>query len=380
MNNSPFQFGQVVSKGSFVNRREQLERFKQEVSSGIHQILISPRRWGKSSFVKQAMIETADNKSVVYCFIDLFSIRSEKEFFETLSRKVIKATHTKTEEVISSLREFLNGLKPRIELSADPSQQFTIGFDWQGVDSHSDEVLNLAERIAERKNIRLVLCFDEFQNIVEFTDSLSFQKLLRSQWQHHKHVTFCLCGSKRSMMAEMFEKPKMPFYRFGNTFYLNKISKNEFVEYLVNQFSKTGKTIEPKIAEEIVDIMDRHPYYVQQLAHFVWMSSDKKAKKKCLATAIDTLFSFNTILYQRIFEDLSNQQVNLVKAIVLGKSDKLTSKNIITQFNLGTSATVLRSLEALEKKEVIDRFTSEIEFIDPGFKLWLKGYVFKNNN
>lgn len=106
------------------------------------------------------------------------------------------------------------------------------------------------------------------------------------------------------------------------------------------------------------------------------METKKTAGEKELQSAINVLYTFNEILYQRIFEDLSIQQINLLKALVLGKSEKLTSKAVIEMYNLGTSATVLRSLEALEKKEVIDRFSSNIEFIDPGFKMWLNDKIF----
>jgi AAA+ ATPase superfamily predicted ATPase len=377
---SPFDFGQVVSKDNFVNRKAQLERFKQEVSSGIHQILISPRRIGKSSFVKQAMMESLADKSIVYCFLDMFSIRSEQEFFENLSRKVMQATHTKSEEILNSLRQFLSGLKPRLELSPDPLQKYNIGFEWESLAKHADEVLNFPEKLAVQKNIRLVICLDEFQNISEFTESLSFQKLLRSQWQHHKHVTYCLYGSKRSMMSEMFEKQKMPFYRFGTTFYLDKISEKEFEAYIHRRFEFTGKSIEAEVASKIVNTMESHPYYVQQMAHLVWMETHKKATMQEFEKAMEMLFTFNTILYQRIFEDLSIQQINLLRALVMGGTHlKLTSKKVINDYKLGTSATVLRSLEALEKKEVIDRFTSEIIFIDPGFRLWLRDRVFIRN-
>ncbi len=376
--NTPFYFGQVVSKENFVNRRVQLERFKQEVKSGIHQILISPRRWGKSSFVKQAMTESIKDKTLVYCFIDLFSIRSEQEFFETLSRRIVAVTHTKSDEVLKSIGQFLKGLKPRLEMSPDPTLSYNIKFEWEKNSKNFDEILNFPEKLAIQKKIRLVICLDEFQNVSEFTNGLQFQKLLRSQWQHHKNVTYCLYGSKRSMMSELFEKQKMPFYRFGTTFYLDKIKKEEFVDYIIQRFDFTSKKINSTLAEKIVNLMERHPYYVQQFSHFVWIETKKIATDLEFQKAIDLLFVFNSILYQKIFEDLSNQQINLLKVLVFeNEKVQLTSKNIIQKYQLGTSATVLRSLAALEKKEVIDRFTSQIEFIDPGFKFWLKIKIFE---
>ena len=39
--------------------------------------------------------------------------------------------------------------------------------------------MNLPERIAKEQGVRLVVCIDEFQQIGEFTDSLTIQKRLR---------------------------------------------------------------------------------------------------------------------------------------------------------------------------------------------------------
>lgn len=51
----------------------------------------------------------------------------------------------------------------------------------------------------------------------------SLWKHLRSHWQRHGHVAYCLYGSKRHMMLEVFTNPSMPFYKFGNLMFLKKI-------------------------------------------------------------------------------------------------------------------------------------------------------------
>jgi uncharacterized protein len=90
------------------------------------------------------------------------------------------------------------------------------------------EVLQLPEKIAAKKNINVVICIDEFQNIESFKDSLAFQKKLRTEWQHQQMVTYCLYGSKQQMMTSLFEKQSMPFYRFGDVIYLSKIKRKEW--------------------------------------------------------------------------------------------------------------------------------------------------------
>lgn len=54
---TPFEYGTTVNRNAFTNRRKDLARLKGNMAGGISSILISPRRWGKSSLVEQAAIE-----------------------------------------------------------------------------------------------------------------------------------------------------------------------------------------------------------------------------------------------------------------------------------------------------------------------------------
>lgn len=58
----------------------------------------------------------------------------------------------------------------------DPTNEISIDFDWEEVKRNPDEVLDLAEKIARKKGLKIVICVDEFQNIAEFTDPDYFQK------------------------------------------------------------------------------------------------------------------------------------------------------------------------------------------------------------
>lgn len=73
------------------------------------------------------------------------------------------------------------------------------------------------------------------------------------------------------MMEQMFQNASYPFYRFGDFFYLNKISEKDWVEYICQRFESTGKHISEELAREICLVTDRYSSYVQQLAWFVWL-------------------------------------------------------------------------------------------------------------
>ncbi len=372
--NSPFLYGKTVSEATFTNRSADLKRLKQNLQNQINTILISPRRWGKSSLVKKAALEIANNKTKVI-MLDLMSIRNEEEFYKQFAAETIKATSNKITEWIENAKQFFKQVTPRISVGTDPTEDFEISFEWKELEKHYKEILNLPQRIAEEKNISIIICIDEFQNCGTFNEPSLFQKRLRTEWQHHSKVTYCLYGSRQHMMAELFEKQSMPFYKFGDVVYLPKIERLDWIKFISTQFANTAREITEEQANTIAAFVEDHSYYVQQLSFLVWVSTTKKVSTEIIRAAVDTLLSQNAILYTRDTEELSNVQHNFLKAVASGINIGLSSKDVMHQYKLGTSANVQKIKKALVQKELIDTSVGAIYFIDPVYLLWFKKYI-----
>ena len=374
---SPFLFGSGVSKATFVNREEEIKRLSINFRSGINTIMISPRRWGKSSLVLETSRRMQNEKKIRFCFIDLFSIHTEHEFYQALSREALKATSTKVEDWIKAGREFFKGIIPRFSVGIDPQHDFSVNFDWKQAEQHRNEILQMPEEIATKRGIRLVVCLDEFQNIKYFRDSEKVEKNLRAVWQHHKNVSYCLYGSKRHMMIDLFNSPSRAFYRFGDMFFLQKISKEHWEKFIVEKFLGTDKFITKVNAAQIVDTMQCHSYYVQQFAHLVWMHTQKKVSEETIQTSLGELLNFNALFYQTVIENLSATQINFLHALVNG-IEKFTAVEAMRTYSLGTPRNVTKSKIALEGADIIDVSGGKVAFLDPAFELWVKGVYFKN--
>jgi AAA+ ATPase superfamily predicted ATPase len=219
---APIVFGKLATEAAFTNRTEELNYLLQNFQSGINTILISPRRWGKSSLVLKAT-EKIESRKIRTCSFDMFNTRSQEEFYEQLSQSVISATSGKISEFVENTKEYIGKFIPKINLANEANQEISLSLDWEEIRKDPTDILNLAEKIAARKNIKIIICIDEFQNIGNFEHAVDFQKKLRAAWQRHKHVTYCLYGSKRHMMMDVFTKPSMPFYKFGDLIFLEKI-------------------------------------------------------------------------------------------------------------------------------------------------------------
>ena len=135
---------------------------------------------------------------------------------------------------------------------------------------NEDEILNLPQKIAQSKGIKFVICLDEFQDLVRFKDSSLFEKKMRAVWQKQKDVTYCIYGSKRHMMSDIFNNSNRPFYRFGEFMYLQKITEDSWIKFLQTSFKSTGKKISKPLAIRVAELMKCHSWYVQQFAYCLW--------------------------------------------------------------------------------------------------------------
>lgn len=372
---APFLFGKTVSEDAFTNRQADIKRLTGNLQNRINTILISPRRWGKSSLVKKVTEQISSRKTRVV-MLDLLRIRNEEEFYKTLAKETIKATSNKLTEWIETGKLFLNHITPKISLGTDPMQDFDISFEWKELEKHYAELLNLPQKIAKKKKLHLILCIDEFQNCESFRESKLFQKRLRTEWQHHHDVTYCLYGSRQHMMTELFEKQSNPFYKFGDVIYLPKILRNDWINFIQEQFRSTKKNINEELANLIAAMAQDHSYYVQQLSYLVWIATTKTVTDTIVLSAIDDLLAQNSMLYTRDTENLTNAQFNFLKAVAEGVHSGLSSKEVLNKYQLGTSANVLKIKRGLIQKELIDD-SNGIHFLDPVYERWFKKNILK---
>lgn len=376
-NEAPFVFGVRVEGDTFTDRKEETKRLKMNFLYGVNTILISPRRMGKTSLVEKvsSMVEC---ESLKIAKIDAFGCRSENDFINAFATAVVRATSTKWEEWIENAKTFLSRFIPKISIGQDPISDFSIALEYNKSNTVTEDILQLPETIAKQKGIKIVICIDEFQQIADFPDSLTFQKKLRSIWQLQRNVSYCLYGSKKHMMETMFQSQSHPFYRFGDIFYLNKIAESDWVEFICNRFKVTGKEISPELATEICSVTDRYSSYVQQLSWLVWLRTTFSATKEDVEYGIDHMLDACEPLFIQQTESLSSYQMNFLRALTDGVTTGFTRSEILNNYQLGTAANISRLKKALTEKDLIALTApKKLQISDPILALWLKRRVWK---
>ncbi len=376
METMPFIFGKTVESLNFTNREQEKKRLVNNFYSLVNTVIISPRRWGKSSLVKVAAKEIArKNSKIRVCFLDTFNVHSESEFYTYFAKEIVKSTSNKWEEWAQNAKKFLSHLVPKISFSADNQAEVSFGVSLNDIKQSPDEILDLAENLAKSKKIKIIVCIDEFQSIGNFSDTISFQQKLRAHWQHHKNVAYCLYGSKRHMLVDIFANVNMPFYKFGDIMFLNKIENEVWGKFLQKRFNDTNKKITIEQGRYLANRVDNHPYYVQQLAQQVWLRTKRSCDIDIIDEALSSIKDQLALLFAGLVETLSIGQINYLHAIING--EKTFGKETLDKYRIGTSANVNRIKSALQSKDVIDITPNKIEIQDPVFKLWLKENYFK---
>lgn len=371
MGNKPFVFGVATSGDNFTDREKETARLLLNFQHGINTVLISPRRWGKTSLVqKVCRLAQSDTLKVVY--LDIFSCRSDRDFYDAFAAAVIKQTSSKLDEWLENVKLFLSRISPKVSMGADPMTDFSVSLELNPKSDDIDEILQLPEKIAQKKGYNIVVCIDEFQQIAEFKDSKTFQKRLRSVWQLQKSVSYCLFGSKKHLMNELFEKKSLPFYKFGDAIYLSKIDTSDWVDYICSRFEVTGKHISKELAEKICHKVDNHSSYVQQLAWLVWIHTDKIATEQDFEDACQDILDQNTPLFEKQTENLTTYQFNFLKAVIDGIDSEFASQDVLVKYQLGSSANISIVKRALVKKELIEIEKRRVYIPDPVMKVWLK--------
>jgi hypothetical protein len=367
---NPFVFGSATSGEQFTDRVKDTQRLLANFTHGISSILISPRRWGKTSLV-QKVSKLARGKDIKVVNIDIFSCRNADDFYLLFATEVIKQTANKWEEWAENAKKFLSAMIPKISFGVDPQTDFSVSLDFSNL-KFNDDLLDLPQKIAKEKGFQVVVCIDEFQQVSEFSDHVHFQKKLRSVWQLQADVSYCLYGSKKHLMSELFSKQSMPFYKFGDVFFLQKICTEDWIPFICERFESTGKSISQDLAKKICDTVENHSSYVQQLAWNVWVKTDNVASNEDVESAVTDLFNQNSMLYYQYIDGLSGFQMNFLRALADGKNSEFTKSEILKNYQLGTSANVKRLKNALEKKELIDIAGKIVTFNDPVFKRWFQ--------
>src|SRR5687768_17551678 len=379
---NPFVYGEIVSAAAFADREEERARLGADLAAGQKVFLISPRRYGKSSLVRDVMRGLA-NQNILTVEVTVAASSSYIGFLESYAQALV-AADTPASRLRRWATELLGAIRPELRLDADPTGRARFAVAFPAVRSARDaarvatEVFALPARIAGARKQRMAVALDEFQAIAAF-DGGTIEHALRTAVQEQRHVGYVFAGSEPSLMERMLG-PRRPFYKAGPVMRLEKINAHDFAAFIESRFQGSGIRPEVGLGEAIVDLAANVPFDVQRLAHETW--DDVKAAGRKTAGADDLHATLTRLLgeQQTVFEEswqrLTLPQRAVLRALVIEEGRELMSADVRARHRLAGTSTVQAALAALLRQDIITKDGARYVAVDSLYREWVARKTF----
>ena len=362
---------------AFIGRKQEITRLNSNIQHGYHTLLLSPRRYGKTSLAKKVI--TAGHYPWVE--VDFFIVQNEL----SIEQKILKGVQSILDQIDAPER----WINPLVKFFRHASKTWSVSI--KGVkleitpEHHKDipgnilEALNALEHILAKTNQRVVLFLDEFQEIAKLANSTAIEGAIRHFAQASKHVVFIFSGSSRHMLKHMFDDESRPLYALCKEINLDRLPAEDYQEYLNKIAHKTwGVDLSTDTFNKIMELTTCHPRYVYSLCMYLW---DYKETSSQGPHAVDVLTVWNMIMTERMkdFREIllkrSPGQIRILSLLAIEEDrQQLSGQQSQSKLTLSSSA-IVQALKILEQDDYIERLeTGGYRIIDPMLKATLVHY------
>jgi len=367
---NPFAYSNYVTGESFCNRRKELSELLRYIKGSQNVLLYSHRRYGKSSLIRQVFREINENHlNIGTMHVELYGTVSEKDFI-TKTFQGLNQLESNFERLLKSASKVLKNIK--LNLSIDPttgSTSISPSFEVVNEKIILEELMNILSKYSQKR--RLVIAFDEFQEIANYTEE-GFEKRLRSFIQQHQNICYIFSGSRQHMITEMFNSNSRAFYKLAESFPLNKIETKYYIPWIQKLFNQKNVRLPAELIEEIVARFENHPMYIQNFLFHLWAEPGKKGYSPEIIDRIENaIIEKRSLEHTALWETLSINQKKTLKLILLNNGANLFNADSLKSVNLKTGSLVTKALSSLIKKEIIVKNKSYL-IQDIVFKKWLQ--------
>jgi hypothetical protein len=379
---NPFVYGEVVPGEAFVDRESELDRLVADLGSGQKVFLISPRRYGKSSLIRQTL-ESLRRRGALTIDLTVSAYSSYLAFLEGYAR-AIASVESKWDRARVWLTEAIASTRPEIRFEPKDSglARFSVAFPQvttaRDVNRLANEVFALPGKLAAERKRTIVVALDEFQAIDSFNGG-SVEHALRAAAQHQRQVGYVFAGSEPSLMDKMIG-PRRPFYKAGPVMRLQKISPTIFGDFIERRFTKSGIKPEAGVADAILDLAGNLPYDVQRLAHETWDDVRARGARKVtledLHATLARLLSEQETIFEALWQRLTLQQRATLRALVLQGGREIHSADARARHRLGGPSTIQKSIAALTKQDVLLKDGPRYLVVDSLLREWVARHTF----
>ena len=367
-----FKFGQLLSKEDICDRQKEVRLLNGVCKTNGRAVVYGRRRFGKSSVVKNVILEDFldKNKKSLAIYADLFQLDSMEDmtlrlqigFEQALSKRVGIKTF------LNSIQKYLKHF--RVEITMDSlSGAPTIAFAGQ----HMKDEKSLSEMFLAIKDLskeyRTLLVLDEFQDIKRIQ---GLEARLRSEIQSLNRTAVILLGSKKHILREIFHDESKPFYGFGIDVEFKEIARADWLPYIEQRFAPCKLTIEQEGVIEICNLMRDVPNSIQELCQ--WITLSGQTGFLTIPRIHDDLSDLIENKSSRYIEKLASLSIKEKMVLIATAKVEPVSSITSTKFLQATrvSATATRAtILRLTDQGILDLTENGYFITDPIFRLFL---------
>jgi AAA+ ATPase superfamily predicted ATPase len=360
---NPFKFGGLVTGKDFADRESEMAEILREVRGGTNIVLFSVRRMGKSSLLVELM--RRHRGEFIWVYVDLYGVTTKSRLVEVYMSAIAKGAYGTAKKVAEGVRELVKGSRLRLVLNdkGEPGVELSMG---EPTVPEIQEIMDTPEEIARKKRKRLVVVFDEFQEIGAL-DGVALLKAMRSRIQTHKHVSYIFAGSKRHLLLSIFEEREGAFYKSARPMELGPIPKEDFEKFVIDRFSASGGRIDSETASGVVEAARGNTYYAQQIAHELFDISPRP-KSRDLESAITASLAHQSPVFQLLWDSVKSPSQRGYLLAVAREGRSSPRSVLIEKYGLKSHSHIQKAVSQLDARGV----TENGEIVDPMFVLWLR--------
>jgi hypothetical protein len=356
---------------AFCNRENERKRLLKNIKSGQHTLLLSPRRYGKTSLVRYVLNESGLVFGEADLFVAIDAKRIEQQVLSGI-KMVFRMAGTSVDQTLRVVREFFKSRDSKwvigtqgLNLALVPSQ------DSDPATNIMDALLALETLLAQRKK-RAVIFLDEVQELGEVAEGRGIEGAIRHVAQETKYLAFVFSGSNRHLLSRMFFDKTRPLYKLCDRIVLERIAEIDYEKHLNKMAKKRWKkTLTAAALSTLFTLTECHPYYMNNLCLRLWDSSLQKIPTpEIIQTIWDAFVIEERAEIMRELLVLSSGQRKLLIELAGGWQSGFTRKDMLKKLDI-SSASVTEALRTLEHKDYIQLGKEGYTIIDPLIKATL---------
>ena len=351
---------------AFCNRINELKQLNTNIKKSRHTVIYSPRRYGKSSLVNKIVTDL----NLPYATIDLFLAHDDRMITKRIMigiSGIISQILTPSEKILKKVQDHFRNFKVTLGSKGFYIENSFTANAYDTVDQ-IHEALNILDSIAIEKNCKVIIFFDEFQDIINSESSKSIQGAIRNIAQSTNNIVFIFSGSYQHMLAELFDDKSKPLYMLCDKIYLERIFAIEYKKH-INELAllRWKKAIDSIVLEKILNFTEVHTFYVNMLCNILF-------EQNTTPSLIDVDNAWNLcqeIELRRIISDiqsLSTNQQDILRLIATNNPTEPTGTHF-SKIASKAHSTIRQCINVLLNKDFIYKVTNsdpDLPYIQTG--------------